>query len=191
MEYGYIFDFDGVLVNTMELHYEAYSQACREAGVPVDKKQFFRQAGMTGREQIKYFADRAGVDVDVEAVYRRKTELGKSWTERARHIDCNIELLRVLRKCGVKVAVATGSSRPSILPIMEKFGIRVDAIATSEDVPRGKPNPDLFLCAAKKLGIPPENCIVVEDSDVGIEAAQNAGMHALRYFERRNTWPAE
>jgi len=191
MQYGYIFDFDGVLVNTMELHYEAYSRACMEAGVPVEKKQFFSQAGMTGREQIKYFADRAGVEVDVEAVYRRKNELGKSWTERARDIDCNIALLRVLKNSGAKVAVATGSSRPSILPIMKKFGIEVDAIATSEDVPRGKPNPDLFLCAAEKLGIPPEHCIVVEDSDVGIEAARNAGMHALRYFERRDEWPAE
>ncbi len=184
MEYGYIFDFDGVLVNTMELHFTAYSQACREFGVTVDKEQFFSQAGMTGREQIKYFADMARVQVDVEAVYRRKNELAKDWTDKATDIPCNIALVKVLREKGVKVAVATGSTPKSILPIMAKFGIEVDAIATAEDVKRGKPNPDLFLCAARKLGVPPQNCIVIEDSDVGIEAAQNAGMHAMRYYDK-------
>jgi HAD superfamily hydrolase (TIGR01509 family) len=187
MEYGYIFDFDGVLVNTMELHYEAYSQACIEVDVPVDKEKFFSQAGMTGREQIKYFADRAGVDVDVEAVYRRKNELASDWTDRATSIECNLILVKMLRKKGTKVAVATGSSRPSILPVMNKFGIEVDAIATSEDVERGKPNPDLFLCAAQKLGVPPDRCIVVEDSDVGIEAAKNAGMKAMRFYNNNES----
>ena len=182
MEYGYIFDFDGVLVNTMELHYEAYSQACIESNVPIDKKRFFSQAGMTGREQIKYFADAAGVEIDVESVYRRKTQLSSDWTDRASGIESNIKLVKLLRKKGTKVAVATGSSRPSILPIMKKFGIEVDAIATSEDVKRGKPHPDLFLYAAEKLGIPPDMCVVVEDSDVGIEAAKNAGMKAMRFY---------
>jgi HAD superfamily hydrolase (TIGR01509 family) len=184
MAFGYIFDFDGVLVNTMELHYKAYSQACREFGVQVEKGKFFEQAGMTGREQIRYFARESGVDVDVEAVYSRKNELATDWTDRATDIPCNLELLRILRKNGNKVAVATGSTRRSIVPIMEKFSIEVDAIVTSEDVARGKPNPDLFLCAAERLGLRPEQCIVIEDSDVGIDAARNAFMHSLRFYDR-------
>jgi HAD superfamily hydrolase (TIGR01509 family) len=184
MEFGYIFDFDGVLVNTMELHYKAYSQACREFGIQVDKRRFFEQAGMTGREQITHFAMKSGVEVDVEAVYRRKNALATDWTDRATDISCNIELLKTLRQRGVKAAVATGSTRKSILPIMAKFSIEVDAIVTSEDVGRGKPNPDLFLCAAERLGLRPEQCIVIEDSDVGIEAARNASMHALRFYDR-------
>lgn len=189
MRFGYIFDFDGVLVNTMELHYEAYSQACAEFGIDVDKKRFFNQAGMTGREQIGYFANEAGVSVDVESVYARKNELARDWTDRATDIPCNIQLLNTLRDEGVKVAVATGSTRKSILPIMDKFSITVDAVVTSEDVKRGKPHPDLFLCAAEKLELPPERCIVVEDSDVGIEAARNARMHAFRFFDRDKTNP--
>jgi len=183
MTYGYIFDFDGVLVKTMEMHYEAYKKAMEEAGIPIVKEQFFKQAGMTGREQIKYFADSAGVKVDVEKVYRRKTQLAKDHPERAEKIDCNLALLRALRREGVPVAIATGSSRPSILPIMEKFNIEVDAIASSEDVARGKPHPDLFLRAAEKLGLAPGNCTVIEDSDVGIDAARNAGMKALRFYD--------
>jgi beta-phosphoglucomutase len=185
MQYGYIFDFDGVLVNTMELHYEAYSGACREFGIPVDKERFFSQAGMSGREQILFFADRAGIEVDVDLVYQRKNELGKDWTERATDISDNIQLLALLRNSGIKVAVATGSTTKSILPIMKKFGIEVDAVVTAEDVARGKPHPDLFLCAAERMGIPPDRCIVIEDSDAGIEAARNAGMKALRYYDNR------
>ena len=183
MTYGYIFDFDGVLVNTMEMHYEAYKRAMEEAGVPIVRETFFRQAGMTGREQIKYFADRAGVEADVEKIYRRKGELARDHTERAARIECNIALLRTLKSAGAPVAIATGSSRPSILPIMQKFGIEVDAIASSEDVKRGKPSPDLFLFAAERLGVDPGDCVVVEDSDVGIEAAKAAGMKAFRFFD--------
>ena len=183
MTYGYIFDFDGVLVNTMEMHYQAYKRAMEEAGVPIVRDQFFRQAGMTGREQIKYFADLAGVVADVEQIYRRKGELAQDHPERATRIESNLALLRTLKAAGVPVAIATGSSRPSILPIMKKFGIEVDAIASSEDVKRGKPNPDLFLFAAERLGVEPRNCVVVEDSDVGIEAAKAAGMKALRFYD--------
>jgi HAD superfamily hydrolase (TIGR01509 family) len=183
MTYGYIFDFDGVLVKTMEMHYEAYKRAMEEAGVPIVRDQFFRQAGMTGREQIKYFADLAGVEADVEKIYRRKGELAQDHPERAARIECNLALLRTLRAAGVPAAIATGSSRPSIIPIMKKFRIEVDAIASSEDVKRGKPNPDLFLFAAEKLGVEPRNCVVVEDSDVGIEAARAAGMKALRFYD--------
>jgi HAD superfamily hydrolase (TIGR01509 family) len=81
------------------------------------------------------------------------------------------------------VAVATGSSPPTILPIMRHLGIEVDAIVTAHDVERGKPFPDLFLSAAEKLGLPAERCVVVEDSDVGIEAARAAGMQAMRFHE--------
>jgi HAD superfamily hydrolase (TIGR01509 family) len=183
MTYGYIFDFDGVLVNTMEMHFEAYKKAMEEAGVPIVRERFFRQAGMTGREQIKYFADLAGVEADVESIYRRKGELARDHPERAAKIECNLALLKTLKAAGVPVAIATGSSRPSIVPIMMKFGIEVDAIASSEDVKRGKPNPDLFLFAAEKLGVDPRNCVVLEDSDVGIEAAKRAGMKSLRFYD--------
>lgn len=183
MRCAYIFDFDGVLVNTMEVHFACYGQALAEAGVPIDRQRFFSQAGMTGREQIAWFARAAGKEIDVEAVYLRKTEIAQDHAGKAMPIAANLDLLRVLRAAGHKVAVASGSSRPSILPVMAAYGIEVDALVTSEDVKRGKPNPDLFLAAAEKLGARPCDCVVVEDSDVGIESARNAGMMALRFFD--------
>jgi HAD superfamily hydrolase (TIGR01509 family) len=180
---AWIFDFDGVLVNTMEVHFECYGRALAEVGVPIERKRFFFQAGMTGREQIAWFARAAGKQIDVEAVYRRKVEIARDHTGSATPIPMNIELLRLLRAAGHPAAIASGSSRPSILPVMAQFGIEVDAVVTSEDVTRGKPHPDLFLAAAEKLGARPQDCVVVEDSDVGVECARNAGMRCFRFFD--------
>jgi HAD superfamily hydrolase (TIGR01509 family) len=183
MNTGYIFDFDGVLVDTMPLHYASYSQALYEAGVALDKKQFYYQAGMTGREQIRYFCEKAGVEADIEEIYRRKSELAQSNIHLATPILSNINLLKILKAAGHPVAIASGSSKPSIIPISEKFGIEVDTIVSSEDVSHGKPHPELFLTAAKRLGVPPGDCVVFEDSEVGIEAAKAGGMKAMRFYK--------
>ena len=181
---AYLFDFDGVLVDTMPAHFASYRDALAEAGVPLDRERFYYQAGMTGREQIRWFCDQAGVQADVERIYARKNELAPRHRHLVTPIPENLALLRVLRAAGLKTAIASGSSRPSILPVMERFGIEVDAVVSSEDVTRGKPHPDLFLQAAARLGAAPRLCTVVEDSEVGIQAAQAAGMSALRFFLR-------
>src|ERR1035437_3834433 len=132
--YAYIFDFDGVLVRTMEAHFQCYKQALAEFGVPIDRKQFFHQAGMTGQEQIRYFVERAGVPVKIEEVYQRKRAIWEKSSRAVTAIDCNVAFLRM-------------------------------------------------LCAARRLGISPQNCIVVEDSDVGIDAAKSAKMKAIRFYD--------
>ena len=188
MTIAYIFDADGVIMNTMESHYICNKLALEEVGVPIDKKQYFHQAGMTGHEQIESFCKRAGKKVtfsDIDKIYQRKRELYKDYIDAATKIDCNLELIKMLRSKDIPVAIATGCSRPSILPVIEKFGIEVDALVTSEDVEKGKPNPDLFLLAAKRLNVDPQDCIVIEDSDVGIEAAMKAGMKALRFYDNK------
>ncbi|MGO9310225.1 MAG: HAD family hydrolase [Spirochaetia bacterium] len=183
MSTGWIFDFDGVLVNTMEGHFSCYGQALAEAGIPIDRARFFSQAGMTGREQIRYFAQQAGKLVDPEAVYRRKNEIFREMNPPAERIECMVELLHALRAAGQRVAIATGSSRASVLPVIAQHRLEPDALVTSEDVRQGKPHPDLFLLAAQRLHLAPAECVVIEDSDVGIEAAKRGGMRALRFYD--------
>jgi HAD superfamily hydrolase (TIGR01509 family) len=185
MSHAYIFDFDGVLVNTMPAHFAAYRQALAEVDVPLDEPQFYRQAGMTGREQIRYFAEKAGVVIDVDRVYERTREIRRTLSQPTEVIACNVELLRLLRSARIPVAIASGSSRASILPMMREHRLEADAIVTAEDIKRGKPFPDLFLRAAEALHVAPANCVVIEDSDVGIEAARAAGMQALRFHSKR------
>lgn len=182
-KYAYIFDFDGVLFYTMEEHFQCYRQALEEYGVPIDREQFYRQAGMKGVEQIAYFAKNAGVKVDPGEVYQRKVEIQKTRDPAAEPIRCNLDLLLMLQNNGNPVAIASGSSKPSILPVLDRYGISIDVIVTSEDVKRGKPNPDLFLEAGRRLAAPPERCVVIEDSDAGVEAARAAGMAVLRYYD--------
>ncbi len=181
--FAYIFDFDGVLVNTMPAHFACYSRALEESGIPIDREQFYRQAGMTGLEQIAYFVNQAGVKADVKKIYERKREIQAKNLPKTEGIACNLELLKILRTNHVPVAIATGSTLPSVNPIMAEHEIEVDAVVTADDVERGKPFPDLFLCAAAKLAVPPEHCVVIEDSDVGIEAARAAGMKSLRFHK--------
>ena len=182
-QYAYIFDFDGVLVNTMSGHFECYRRALEEVDVPIDRDQFYYQAGMTGKEQIEYFAEKAGVAVDCQKVYARKREIWDQQQPEITIISSNLQLLRILKKEGVPVAVASGSSRPSILPIVREYDIEIDALVTAEDVTHGKPSPELFLVAAARLNVPPENCIVVEDSDVGVDAAKAGGMKVMRFYD--------
>ncbi len=186
MSFAYIFDVDGVLLRTMEAHFACYKQALAESGVPIDKAQFYTQAGMTGQEQIRYFAEKAGVKVEVEKIYARKRELFQEHTEAAGMIDCNVRLLGALKSAEFPVAIASGSSRKSWVPLLAKFGIEADVLVGAEDVKRGKPHPDLFLCAAQKLGVQPSNCIVIEDSEAGIDAARAAGMKAMRFYDNVN-----
>lgn len=186
MSFAYIFDVDGVLMRTMKAHFACYKQALAESNVPIDKAQFYAQAGMTGQEQIKYFAEKAGVQVDAEKIYTRKRELFQEHKGSAEAIDCNVGLLNVLKSARVPVAIASGSSRKSWVPLLAKFGIQADALVGAEDVKRGKPHPDLFLCAAEKLGVPPANCIVIEDSEAGIDAAKAAGMKVMHFYDNVN-----
>jgi len=182
MKYAFIFDFDGVLFNTMPAHFSAYQQALAEVNVPIDEQQFYSQAGMTGQDQLRYFAKKAGVVIDIQRVYERTREIQRTHPQPTESIACNLDLLKLLSSAGVPVAIATGSSRARVWPILQEHAVEVDAILTAEDARRGKPFPDLFLRAAQALGVAPANCIVIEDSDAGIQAAIAAGMKAYRFF---------
>ena len=182
---GYIFDFDGVLVNTMEAHFICYKQALQEAGIAIDKKNFYDNAGMSGIEQINFFADNAQIKVDAERVYKRKREIWNAGNFEFKAIRCNVNLFKILKKAGIPVAIATGSTRPSVLPIIAELGIEPDCLVTAEDVEKGKPHPDLFICAAHRLHEKPEDCIVVEDSQAGIQAAKAANMNVLLFIDSK------
>ena len=181
--YGYIFDYDGVLLNSMEAHYKSNVIALEEIHVPMDKNKYFSQAGMTGVEQIKSFCDDVGVTADYEAVYRRKKEIFNTMIQEVTRIERNLGIYNALIAGGEKVAIATGCSRETLEMTSEYLGISVPVSVCGGEVARGKPYPDLFLEAARLMGVEPSNCTVIEDSNAGIEAARAAGMTCLRYYE--------
>jgi beta-phosphoglucomutase len=179
---AYIFDFDGVLVDSLGVHFRCYKAACAEVGVSVSWTQFLIGTAMSSVAAIAYFAEQAGKTVDAEAVYRRKQELYAEQSPDAELIAGNYLLITMLHAAGVKTAIASGSRRAEILPLTDKYNISCDVLVTADDVSRGKPHPEIFLKAAELLGVKPEDCTVIEDSDTGTEAAMRAGMAVLRYF---------
>jgi HAD superfamily hydrolase (TIGR01509 family) len=182
MEYGFIFDYDGVLMSSMEAHYKANVIALGEINVPIDKKKYFNQAGMTGVEQVKSFCHDAGVIADYEAIYEHKKKIFfETMLREVTRIERNLEFYNLLIAGGAKVAIATGCSRETLETTSKFLGVHVPFSVCGDEVARGKPHPDLFLKAAILLGLKPSMCTVIEDSDAGVEAAMAAGMACLRF----------
>jgi HAD superfamily hydrolase (TIGR01509 family) len=172
-----IFDNDGTLVDTMPTHYLAWQRSLASCHLELPEERFYKLGGTPPRRIIEMLAREQGVEVDVEAVARRKAEEFLQLIDTIRPVEAVVNIVREhLGK--LPMAVASGTTRDVITKVHRQLGFEgwFDAIVTSEDTIRHKPEPDVFLEAARRLGVPPPACRVYEDSDLGIEAARRAGM---------------
>jgi beta-phosphoglucomutase-like phosphatase (HAD superfamily) len=173
-----IFDCDGTLADTMPVHYEAWSATlARYPGLELSEDRFYVLGGWPTLNIAELLKKETGLEFDPAAVSREK-EL-----EFERRLDLVLPIepvLAIVRECRgtMPIAVATGGIRRICATILEHIGLTgwFDAMVCAEDVPRHKPAPDIFLEAARRLGVPPEQCRVYEDTDPGIEAAKLANM---------------
>lgn len=177
---GVIFDLDGVLTDTAELHYRAWQKMADEEGLPFDQQANDAIRGLSRRESLMLIVgDREFSEEQIQEMMERKN---RYYQEFLREIGPEYllsgagELLDELRKAGIKVAIGSGSKNART--VIELLGIadRLDAISDGYSVQRSKPAPDLFLHAASCLGLEPAQCVVVEDAAAGIEAALAAAM---------------
>ena len=198
---GVIFDLDGVLVTTDELHYEAWKKIAEELGITTfTKKDNERQRGVSRMESLEIVLEKADstfTDEEKFELAERKNEYFKESLKTLTPDDLLPgvnETLALLRSRGVLTAL--GSASKNAPYILERIQIedKIDAIASGLDVTKSKPDPEVFLVAAKKLGLPPEECLVVEDAAAGIEAATRGGMKSLAvgplYEQIGGTWCA-
>lgn len=180
---GVIFDLDGVLTDTAELHYRGWQKLADEEGMPFDQQANDAIRGLSRRESLmKIVGDRQFSESQIQAMMERKnhyyqellSEIGSEYL-----LSGASELLDELRKAGIKIAIGSGSKNARTA--IELLGIadRIDTISDGYSVQRSKPAPDLFLHAAAQLGLEPAQCVVVEDAAAGIEAALAAGMWAV------------
>jgi beta-phosphoglucomutase len=181
-----IFDLDGVLVSTDRLHYSAWSKLARELGITAfTEEDAVRQRGVSRMRSLEILLEKAGRTYSPEeknALAARKNayyiEMLDALTPGSPLAGVR-ETLTMLKARGVLLAIGSASRNTPV--ILEKCGIAgfFDAVADGRDVQRSKPDPQVFLMAAQKLGVPPASCLVVEDADAGIEAACAAGMKSL------------
>ncbi|MHC5742411.1 MAG: beta-phosphoglucomutase [Nostoc sp.] len=180
---GFIFDLDGVLTDTAELHYLAWKKLADEEGIPFNREANEALRGVSRRASLMLIiADRPYSEAQIEEMMERKNRYYVEFIQNMTPQDLlpgAIALLDELRQAGIKIGI--GSASKNARPVLERLGIagKVDAIADGYSVQEPKPAPDLFLYAAKQLGIEPEQSIVVEDAAAGVEAALAAGMWAL------------
>jgi beta-phosphoglucomutase len=180
---GYIFDVDGVLTDTAEYHYRAWQRLADEEGLPFDRQANEALRGVSRRESLMHIVGiRQYSEAELQAMMKRKNcyYVESIATITPKDIFPGaVELLQELRQAGIKIAI--GSASKNARTVIEKLGIGnlVDAIADGDSVEPPKPAPDLFLYAAKQIGLKPAQCVVVEDATVGIQAAIAAGMRSI------------
>jgi beta-phosphoglucomutase family hydrolase len=187
-EFGaYIFDCDGTLADTMPLHYRAWTRIVAEHGGSFPEELFYQLGGSPTVQIMELLRDEHGLKVDdVHAAAARKEEYFLASLAEVKPIEPVLQIARDLH--GIKpLAVASGGYRRQIERTLDLLGIRqlFDAIVCVEDYARGKPFPDPFLEAARRLKVPPPECVVFEDSPLGVQAAAAAGMECV--FVARTT----
>jgi len=182
MSYGIIFDMDGVLVDSGDAHYEAWRRVGAEEGVPYPRAFFDRTFGMHNRQTIPLWLGRRVSEEAIARLAERKEALYRQSARKLlRPIPGAVELVCALAREGIRLAVGSSGPRANIALGLELLGIAsfFRALATGDDVKRGKPAPDIFLYAASQLAIQPKRCVVIEDAPPGIEAAHAAGMRVI------------
>lgn len=174
---GYIFDCDGTLADNMPLHYRAWSLAMADFGGQYPEELFYEWGGRPTANIVAALNERFGLSMDVESVVHRKEEYYFQLIPEVAPMEEVVGFAQSLRGKS-PLAVASGGHRALVVATLRALGIEdwFDAVVCAEDYDRGKPHPDPFLLAAKLLGVPPEDCVVFEDSPTGIEAAKSAGM---------------
>lgn len=174
---GVIFDCDGTLADTMPLHYRAWCETLAAFGAEMSEALFYELGGVPSVRIAEILNERGGYTLAAEATAADKEARYELLLPQCRPVAKVVALVRAYRGT-YPLAVASGGIRRLVLKTLDGLEIRdcFDAVLTAEDVERGKPEPDLFLAAAARLGVRPERCVVYEDSDLGLEAARRAGM---------------
>ena len=181
-----IFNLDGVLIRSDECHIRAWKALASEQGIPLNDDLYRRMRGMKRMDSLRILlkrAERKYTPGEMWALSARKNDLFNEFTQQLTLeksiVPGAVETLRALRDMGVKTAVASSSENAGGILRMLKMDSLLDAIVDGGQIERGKPDPEALLIAARKLRVPTDQCLVVENTEAGLEAAKAAGMRSL------------
>lgn len=180
-----LFDMDGVLIDSEPIHYASDLQMLGELGISVPRSYLDRFVGMTNPEMWEIILRENGIVRDVRDILDRQIAVKIRLLQEGDYsaIPGVAELLRGLGRLGAPVAVASSSSAEFIRAVLRKTGLDayIRNFVSGEDVPAGKPAPDVYLKAAESIRAAPGACVVVEDSRNGVLAGKRAGMRVVGY----------
>ncbi|MGV3606986.1 MAG: HAD family hydrolase [Planctomycetaceae bacterium] len=177
MSSALIFDCDGTLTDSMPLHFICWHKTMTSYGLVFNEERFYSLGGMPTGKIIAMLSEEQGVKVNVEQAAIDKEN---AFLEMLHQLEPIAPIVNIAKESkGIKpISVASGGYREIVMKQLTAIGIHdlFDAIVTAEDTTKHKPEPDVFLEAAHRMKTKPSECIVYEDSDLGIEAARRAGM---------------
>lgn len=183
---GIIFDLDGVLVSTDELHFVAWKRIAEKIGVTdYSEEDNKRQKGVSRMESLEVILEKADKAYTEEEKLAFAEEKNEYYVELLREINRNSVLegvfktLEFLRQRGLKIGIGSASKNTPLILMKTELAEYIDEISCGLDVASSKPDPEVFLVAAKKLKLNPKECLVIEDSEAGIIAAKRANMKSL------------
>jgi len=180
---GVLFDWDGVVIDSSELHEQSWELLAAEIGKPLPPGHFKAGFGKKNQEIIPTILAWTQDPEQVRLIGERKEDLYRALVrEKGVHILPGArELLAALREAGIPRAIGSSTPRSNLDAIFASTGLDqfFDAVVSGDDVKNGKPAPDVFLLAAGRLSLTPDQCVVLEDAHVGIEAAHRAGMKVV------------
>lgn len=174
-----IFDLDGVLVDSEPLQFAAYSTVLAEYGKTLTREDFIEH--WIGRGRLGEHLERYEIEAPVEEVRRAKNEIYQRLIREKMKLRPGIEgLVRRLSR-EMPVALASSAHPVSVNTVLDRFELRsyFSVILTSSDVTNNKPDPEIYLLTAERLGVSPERCLVFEDSQAGVLSAKRAGMRVI------------
>ena len=177
---GLIFDCDGTLADTMPLHWHAWQMITQRHNLHFPEDRFYSLGGVPSRDILKLLAEEQGRSLDHIAVAHEKENVYLPLMAQVEPIHAVVEIAKA-NFGKIPMAVASGGTQPIIIDVLEHLKIRhlFNAVVTSEMVVNQKPAPDIFLEAARRIGVDPKFCRGYEDTDLGLQAIRSAGMDAV------------
>jgi HAD superfamily hydrolase (TIGR01509 family) len=178
---AYLFDCDGTVADSMPLHYVAWRTALGEWNCPFPEELFYSWGGFPVAKIISLLNEKHGLKMPVDEVARRKEQLYYDSIHNLKPVPEVLEHIEAQYR-RIPFAVVSGSTRDSVEASLRalKLRDRFETLVCAGDYSKSKPDPDAFLVAAQRLAVEPKHCLVFEDTDMGIAAAQAAGMASVR-----------
>jgi beta-phosphoglucomutase len=173
-----IWDMDGVIVDSAEFHYEAWRWLAERRGRELTRAEFLPTFGMTNPDAILHLFGEVKESEARELSLSKEEEFRRRLKGRVEALPGAARLIRALRAEGHLQAVASSAPMENIRVILEELALSdcFEAIASGDDVSRGKPDPEIFTLAARRLGVRPVESVVIEDAVIGVRAGIRAGM---------------
>jgi len=178
---GILWDMDGVLTSTGEFHFLAWSQTLPDYDIPFSREQFTATFGMNNAQILQILLGETADQVLVAEIGDKKEERFRQAVQgHARLLPGVSEWLNRFQGWGFRQAIASSAPPANIKVLVDDLGIRsfFDAVVSGADIP-GKPDPAVFLNAARMIEVPPQRCVVIEDAIAGVEAAKRGGMKCV------------